>query len=108
MSFKRLIEDFRCDNCGEFVKGDGYTNHCTKCLWSKHVDINPGDRADACGGLMKPMGTEGTVAKYFILHECVRCGAKTRNIFGKHDSVEALLNIAKNSAEGIVKREKKA
>ena len=26
------------------MKGNGYTNHCPKCLWSKHVDINPGDR----------------------------------------------------------------
>ncbi|MFA6992594.1 MAG: RNHCP domain-containing protein, partial [Candidatus Gracilibacteria bacterium] len=38
--FSRTIEDFVCEKCGAKVKGDGYTNHCPKCLWSKHVDIN--------------------------------------------------------------------
>ena len=102
--FQRRIEDFTCDHCGTSVKGDGYTNHCPKCLWSKHVDVNPGDRANTCGGLMKPVRTEGTVAKYFLVHECVKCGAETRNIFGKKDSTEALLAVAKDAAEGIFKR----
>ena len=106
MGFKRTIEDFTCEHCGEHVRGDGYTNHCTKCLWSKHVDINPGDRANTCLGLMKPIRTEGTVAAYFIIHECVRCGAEGRNIFGKKDSVEALLSIAKDAAEGAAKSTK--
>jgi len=103
MSFQKRVEDFTCEHCGAFVKGDGYTNHCPKCLWSKHVDINPGDRANTCGGLMKPVRTEGTVSAYFIIHECVRCGAEARNVFGKKDNVEALLAIAKDAAEGIVK-----
>lgn len=102
--FQRKIEDFTCEKCGTFNEGDGYTNHCTKCLWSKHVDINPGDRANLCGGMMKPVRTEGTVAKYFLVHECVTCGAEARNIFGKNDSIEGLLAVAKNAAEGIVKR----
>jgi len=97
--FKRTIEDFRCEHCGEHVTGDGYTNHCPKCLWSKHVDIHPGDRANTCGGLMRPVRTEGTVAKYFIIHECARCGAEARNVFGKCDSVEALLDIAKKAGD---------
>ena len=104
MSFKRVMENFTCEHCGVFTKGDGYTNHCPKCLWSKHVDVNPGDRANACGGLMKPVRTEGTVARYFIIHKCERCGAETRTIFGKNDSTEALLAVAKDAAEGIVKR----
>lgn len=37
-NFTRVIEDFICENCGTEVKGNGYTNHCPKCLWSKHVD----------------------------------------------------------------------
>ena len=104
--FQKRVEDFTCEHCGEHVTGDGYTNHCTKCLCSKHVDINPGDRTNTCGGLMKPTGTEGTVSAYFVLHECARCGARGRNIFGKNDNVEALLNIAKRGAEGIEKRAK--
>ena len=57
-TFIRKTEDFVCENCGQEVKGNGYTNHCPRCLYSKHVDINPGDRASDCGGLMKPVAVE--------------------------------------------------
>ena len=50
--FIKVKEDFVCEHCGAEVKGDGYTNHCPKCLWSKHVDVHPGDRAAECGGMM--------------------------------------------------------
>ena len=53
--FVRRREDFVCEHCGTKVVGDGYTNHCPKCLWSKHVDIMPGDRAEDCQGLMRPI-----------------------------------------------------
>ena len=45
MSFTRKVEDFTCEHCGREVHGNGYTNHCPHCLHSKHVDVNPGDRA---------------------------------------------------------------
>ncbi|MDO8552689.1 MAG: RNHCP domain-containing protein [bacterium] len=102
--FQRKIEDFTCEHCGEKIIGDGYTNHCPHCLWSKHVDVNPGDRGSACGGMMKPVRIEGTVAAYFIIHKCIKCGVERRNIFGKKDSIEAMLDIAKNSADEIAKR----
>ena len=41
--FQRKVEDFICEKCGTKNIGNGFTNHCFKCLWSKHVDINPGD-----------------------------------------------------------------
>ena len=56
--FQRKKEDFICENCNKKVKGDGYTNHCPACLWSKHVDINPGDRLAECKGMMKPIGLD--------------------------------------------------
>ncbi|MFA5023297.1 MAG: RNHCP domain-containing protein, partial [Candidatus Paceibacterota bacterium] len=31
-NFKRQIEDFVCEHCGEKVVGNGYTNHCPRCL----------------------------------------------------------------------------
>ena len=45
--FKMIDEDYICDVCGDEVKALGYTarDHCPNCLASKHVDINPGDRA---------------------------------------------------------------
>ena len=69
VNFKRKIEDFVCGNCGENIKGDGYTNHCPKCLWSKHVDINPGDRASDCGGLMEPSKMEAKGGDYDLTHK---------------------------------------
>lgn len=72
---KRTIEDFTCELCGELVKGNGYTNHCPACLWSKHVDNVPGDRLVECGGMMKPVGVEvnrGEIDR--IIHKCQKCG----------------------------------
>ncbi|GIW69886.1 MAG: hypothetical protein KatS3mg101_0633 [Patescibacteria group bacterium] len=54
--FQKKKENFICKNCGYFVIGNGYTNHCPRCLYSEHVDINPGDRANTCEGLMEPVG----------------------------------------------------
>lgn len=72
--FKRNIENFTCEHCGVEVKGNGYTNHCPKCLWSKHVDVHPGDRAETCGGMMKPVGFELKHGEYRIEQKCEKCG----------------------------------
>jgi len=77
--FIRKKEDFTCERCGFFVAGNVYTNHCPNCLWSRHVDINPGDRAAACGGLMKPVKIEKKGVEYLISHECLKCGHKKKN-----------------------------
>ena len=53
--FRRTIEDFICLNCGLNATGNGYTDHCPKCLFGRHVDVMPGDRSEQCHGLMKPM-----------------------------------------------------
>ncbi|HLL91284.1 MAG TPA: RNHCP domain-containing protein, partial [Tepidisphaeraceae bacterium] len=64
--FTRQVEDFTCGHCGRSVRGNGYTNHCPGCLWSRHVDVNPGDRAAACGGLMEPVAVASTRHRYTI------------------------------------------
>src|SRR6185295_8069846 len=96
MGFVKKVEDFTCEHCGAEVKGTGYTNHCPKCLWSKHVDISPGDRAEGCGGMMKPIALEGTTPKYRILHKCEKCGAERRNNVSETDSGDALVALAKS------------
>ncbi len=93
--FQRKIEDFTCEHCGHEVQGTGYTNHCSKCLWSKHVDKHPGDRAEACGGMMEPVRVEGTSAKYTIIHHCTVCGVERRNRTDAADDPTALVAIAK-------------
>ncbi len=93
-AFTRTKEDFTCEQCGREVQGDGYTNHCPNCLWSKHVDVEPGDRASGCGGTMKPIAVEGTSPEYDLLHECVLCGHRKRNKASLEDSKEALALVA--------------
>jgi len=92
--FQTKIENFTCENCGFFVKGDGYTNHCPRCLWSKHVDVNPGDREEGCGGLMKPEDLEIKKGEYLIHHKCIKCGFKKTNKALKDDSLEAIIKIS--------------
>ena len=94
MSFVKNVEDFKCEKCGTEVKGSGYTNHCPKCLWSKHVDVEPGDRAEGCGGMMEPIALEGTVARYRIVHKCKKCALVRRVDVSDSDDTEAVIAIA--------------
>jgi len=77
--FIKNKENFICENCSAEVIGNGYTNHCPKCLWSKHVDVEPGDRAATCAGLMKPISAEQSGGEWDIVHECVKCGHTKKN-----------------------------
>ena len=99
MSFIRHKEDFQCEFCKSSITGDGYTNHCNFCLYSKHVDIDPGDRLAACMGLMKPIYISYTTKDSYILHKCVLCGFERKNKIQKNDSVESMAAIQKKSAE---------
>ena len=45
-------------------------DHCPYCLYSKHLDINPGDRANECEGLLRPIGIEKFKDTYKIVYEC--------------------------------------
>ena len=73
---------FVCFHCGKTVEPLGYSsrNHCPFCLWSLHLDVNPGDRLSDCGGEMEPIAAEPDPRKgYIIIHRCVKCGAIRRN-----------------------------
>ncbi|MCK5286045.1 MAG: RNHCP domain-containing protein [Candidatus Pacebacteria bacterium] len=91
--FQRKIEDFKCQNCGAEVKGDGYTNHCPNCLWSKHVDINPGDRASNCKRLMEPIEIEKKADEIIITHKCLECGHIKKNKSTPNDNYDKILEI---------------
>ena len=80
--FAKNDSGFVCAHCGKRVEPLGYTsrNHCPFCLWSVHVDVNPGDRANPCGGLMEPIAAEPDARRgYIIVHRCEKCGAVRRN-----------------------------
>ncbi len=96
--FQRRIEDFVCEKCGKEVKGKGYTDHCPRCLWSKHIDINPGDRKSECGGLMEPVGVEVRSNKYIIHYRCIKCGFKHRVKSTPDDNFDEIIKLT-NSAE---------
>lgn len=76
-------EGFRCAHCGRDVPAlanGSYRNHCPYCLYSLHVDINPGDRANDCRGLLEPIGVVHSSKKgWSILHRCQKCGYEGRN-----------------------------
>ena len=96
-NFQRKIEDFTCENCGEKVQGNGYTNHCPLCLWSKHVDINTGDRASDCRGLMEPIQIQNKQAEYIITHHCEKCGHQKKNKTNPTDNFNTILQISENN-----------
>ncbi len=98
MTFIKRSEDFVCENCGAKVAGSGYTNHCPACLWSKHVDNEPGDRLSQCGGLMRPASLEGASPNYALVHVCQRCGHQKRNKVSPDDSADAIVALADESA----------
>lgn len=93
--FQRTREDFTCEQCGIFVRGSGYTNHCPQCLWSKHVDRYPGDRQEMCQGAMQPISVECKSGRYIILHRCISCGFKRRNKVLDSDSFDAVIRISR-------------
>ena len=95
--FKKMKEDFTCENCGEGVEGNGYTNHCPHCLWSKHVDNDPGDRAAECGGMMCPIGTEESGGEWKVVQECKKCGQIRKNKLSVTDNFDKIISITKKS-----------
>ena len=101
--FLRRIEDFVCEHCGHKTKGSGYTNHCPKCLWSKHVDINPGDRMSTCLGLMEPVEVQTKKGKYVIVHRCLKCNLKKRNKMAENDNFNEIVRIASLNIKGGLK-----
>ena len=75
--FTKLDDGFTCAHCGREVQPLGYSsrNHCPFCLWSLHVDINPGDRANPCGGALEPISAEPDAKKgYILISRCQKCG----------------------------------
>lgn len=80
--FRKNDAGFVCRHCGKEVLPLGYTsrNHCPFCLYSLHVDILPGDRANPCGGLLRPVRAEPDARRgYILVHRCEKCGAEVRN-----------------------------
>lgn len=95
-TFNEIDEEFVCENCGFSVSKLGYScrDHCPNCLFSKHVDKNPGDRGNKCRGLLKPIGMEKFKDSFKIIYSCVKCGEEHKNIVAKDDNINVLINLS--------------
>ena len=91
--FQKKVEDFQCDHCNTYTKGNGYTDHCPNCLWSKHVDINPSDRQSRCLGLMEPTGLKINGGKYVIHYIYQKCGYIHQVKANTNDNFESILKL---------------
>ncbi len=96
--FSRHKEDFICEVCKKKVKGNGYTNHCPFCLTSKHVDINPGDRANPCKGLMPTIAVEKKGEQFILIQKCEKCGHIQRNKRQEDDNFKKIIEIIKKNS----------
>src|SRR3989344_5023831 len=94
LKFKKTVEDFVCENCAEKVDGNGYTNHFPHCLWGKHIDIFPGDRAEKCGGLMEPIDTEENGGEWCVIQKCKKCSKIHKNKLSTLDNFDKVVNIS--------------
>lgn len=96
-------EPFTCKHCGQTVypaKEGKCRNHCNFCLYSQHVDIEPGDRKHKCKGLMKPVRIKKRKKGFYIQHECLKCGIKKWNKILEDDRITPEIpNIIERSWE---------
>ena len=91
---KRVRENFKCEMCGFETTGDGYTDHCPKCLWGKHVDdVIPGDRESMCRELMEPVRASYEKGSFRIFYKCTKCSHEFWVREGKEDDREVLLEL---------------
>ena len=102
MQTKRFTKNdsgFICANCGKEVFPLVYSsrNHCPVCLCSLHLDVNPGDRASQCGGVMRPVSAEPDSKKGFIItHRCDKCGKTGKNRAAADDDTSLLIALTVN------------
>jgi len=87
---------FTCANCEANIKplnNGSYRNHCPSCLYSLHIDNLPGDRANNCLGLMRPIAIRNNSKKgYQIIHRCVKCGIEKANRVAP-DDMETVISM---------------
>ena len=93
-------ESFICVHCGRAVpipegKGTRNRNHCPACLWSRHLDITPGDRRSGCKAPMEPVAIWCRPGgEWALIHRCTACGMLKANRIAGDDNEFALLQIA--------------
>ena len=95
-------DSFTCKVCSRLVTSDGAgsdnRNHCPNRLSSLHLDIEPGDRAADCGGIMDAVGVwVRKNGEWAIIHRYRRCGQLSSNRVAADDNPMKLMSIALRS-----------
>ena len=101
-NFTVIDEEFDCENCGKHVTKLGYScrDHCPYCLYSKHVDILPGDRSENCHGKLVPTSIETSSKKgYVIVYKCEKCGSIRKNVMAEDDNMDLIIELSVNKGE---------
>lgn len=98
-NFTMIDEKFICENCHKEVEKLNYTarDHCPYCLYSKHVDIMPGDRQNECKGLLKPIAIEKFKDTYKIVYKCEKCNQIHKNIVANDDDMNLIIELSKET-----------
>lgn len=97
--FNMIDESFICEKCNKQVNKLKYTarDHCPFCLYSKHLDIMPGDRNNPCKGMLKPIGIEKYKNTYKIIYVCEKCKKQHKNIIAKDDDFNKIIELSSNT-----------
>jgi RNHCP domain len=96
---RREPSSFRCRHCGLDVStiavGTAHRNHCPNCLWSRHLDDTPGDRAVDCGSAMEPIAisVRGD-GEWVVVHRCTGCDTLHLTRSAGDDNPLILLRLA--------------
>lgn len=94
-----LDEGFICEYCHKSVGRLNYSarDHCPFCLYSKHVDIFPGDRKNSCKGLLVPIDIEKYKNTYKIIYKCNKCGEEHKNVIANDDDFDKIINLSSHT-----------
>lgn len=96
-------QGFVCKVCGVQVPPhpSSSRDHCNDCLYSLHIDINPGDRENPCKGLLEPIGIELKRGEKHILYKCQNCSGRVVNAAAPDDNQEEIIRLAHFGVLGV-------
>lgn len=95
--FTKNDEGFVCINCGKIVEPLKYSSrdHCPYCLCSLHIDNMPGDRANKCKGILRPIDLEYSQNKGFVLiYRCEKCHMLHKNKVADDDNKAMITKVS--------------
>jgi len=101
-----LPRSFRCTHCRLDVPSDApgtrHRNHCPTCLWSRHLDVSPGDRSARCAAAMEPIAVSvRDDGEWQLVHRCSGCDAVRLNRIAGDDNAHSLMRLATRPLERL-------